>query len=558
MIKLPFHFFSSYKAFCSLFILFLSLNSILAQGNKKIPSEKPKLVVGIIIDQMRYDYIFRYWDKYGDDGFKRLVNEGTFCKNANFNYLFTQSAPGYATISTGTNPSNHGIIANEWYYLLKEKKINCTDDDKVKTVGGSYEEGRKSPVNLNSTTLGDELRLSNNFKSKVFAISMDNAPAILSAGHTANGAYWYDNESGNWITSSYYTDTLPKWVDGFNQKKFADTYLAHTWEPLLSLKDYTESLPDDNKYESGLDGKKTFPYLLGEMTKNRKQKAKYELLKSTPFGNNYTKDFAISCIIGEGLGKHDYTDLITISFSSTAYVGEKFGMTSIENEDMYLRLDQDIAHFLKFIDDEIGKENTLVFLTSDHGVAPVPQYLSDQKIPVGYFNNGGIISLLKSYLNIVYGKGEWVKYYNTQQIYLNRNLIEDSKNRLEDVQEKVSQFLMQSSGVANTITSTTIEKTNFTNGIYQKMQNSYNQKRSGDVFINLEAGWIENTKNSTSTNSAYTYDTHVPLLFYGWKVKRSTISRPVDMIDIAPTLATFLNISFPNACTGKPISEMGE
>jgi arylsulfatase A-like enzyme len=198
----------------------------------------------------------------------------------------------------------------------------------------------------------------------------------------------------------------------------------------------------------------------------------------------------------------------------------------------------------------------MIFCTSDHGVAQVPTYLNDSRIPAGYFNQTGAISLLKSALNNTYGRGDWVKAYHAQQIYLNRILIEDSKISLREIQEYIAQFMMQFTGVANTITAYTLQTTNFTNGIFEKIQNSYNQKRSGDVLINLKAGWVEKGDGSTDHNSSYSYDTRIPLIWYGWKISHGTIVRPVDIIDIAPTISTFLNITYPNACTGIPILEL--
>jgi predicted AlkP superfamily pyrophosphatase or phosphodiesterase len=529
---------------------------LIAQSSSRIPSEKPKLIVGIIVEQMRHDYINKFWDKFGEGGFKRLLNEGTYCKNANFNYLFTQTSVGHATIATGTTPSYHGIVSDEWYLRLKDKVVNCVADEKEKTIGGSYEAGRMSPRQLLTTTIGDEIRLASFNKSKVIGISLQGKASILSVGQTANAAYWLDEESGNWVSSSYYMQDLPNWAQTFNDKKFADLYMARKWEPKFPMNDYaTRCLPDDNKYDTGIDGKKTFPYNLAEMgiISNNKNKKKYNLLKYTPFGNTYTKDFAIASIVNDSLGKDDNTDLMMVSFSATEFIGQNFGPESIEVMDAYIRLDEDLEHFLNFLDQELGKQNILVFLTSDHGVAQNPDYLADKGIPVGFFSQNSALSLLKSYLNVVYGRGEWVKNYYAQQLYLNRDLIEDSKFNLADVQQKVAQFMLQFSGVANTITATTLQTAYFPDGVFSKIQKSYNQKRSGDVLINLDPGWIEKNGTSAGHNSSYSYDTHVPLIWYGWKVKRATIFEPVDMVDIAPTISYFLNIASPNATVGKPI-----
>jgi predicted AlkP superfamily pyrophosphatase or phosphodiesterase len=537
-------------------ILLFQVFSGYSQNTKKIPSEKPRLIVGIVVSQMRYDYIFRFWDKLSDNGIKLLIDRGTFCKNTSFNYLYSQDGVGHASIVTGTTPSNHGIISKEWYLNLQDKMESYTEDPNHKAVGGDYENGHHSPRNLMCTTFPDELRLSNDFKSKVFSVALEPGPAIFSGGHTGNCAYWFDPNTGNWITSTYYADSLPAWANDFNNKKFSDIYLSQEWNTLLPVGQYTESLPDQNKYESGYDGRITFPYPLTEISGSKKNKKNYGILTKTPYGNLLTKDFASSLLIGEELGKDDNTDLLMISFTAGESIGNLFGPNSIEVEDALIRLDLELAHFIQFLETQVGKENLLIFLASGSGVAQVPTYLIDSKIPAGYFNQLGAIALLKSALNNTYGRGDWVKAYQSQQIFLNHTLIEDSKLSLRDIQDYVAQFMLQFAGVANTVTSYTLQTTNFTSGIFEKIQYSYNQKRSGDVLINLKAGWVEKGSGVTDHNSSYAYDSKIPLIWYGWKIGRGTITRPVDITDIAPTLCTFLNISYPNACTGSPILEL--
>lgn len=536
-----------------LFSIIFFYTSVQSQ-NKKIPPEKPKLIIGIVIEQMRYDYIFRFWDKFEEKGFKRIMYEGTSCKNANLNYLFTQSAPGIASIYTGTTPSFHGIVSDEWFVSLKNEKTNCVNDATYKTIGSKSDDGKKSPKQLLVSTLGDEMKLFTNGKSKVIGVSLQDYGAILSAGHSANAAYWLDDKTGQWISSSYYMEEIPKWAKEFNGKNFHQTYTDKEWNTLLPLDQYKEALPDKNSFEIGFErGVTTFPYNIKAIKENAQS---FKIIKHIPAGNTLTTDFAIHAIVNEEMGKDEFPDLITVNYSVPNNIGLEFGPSSVEIEDIYLRLDKEIAHFLEFIDDLAGKENVLLFLTSNSGVAEVPKYLDSLKVSSGYFKNFYALTLLKSYLNAVYGKGEWVQEFIGQQIYLNHNMIEDAKLSLEDVQNKAAQFLLQFSGVSNTITSTTLQTTNFTKGIFEKMQNSYQQKRSGDIMINLTSGWLEDISTATAHNSGYSYDTHVPLIFYGWKIGRNTISRPVNITDIAPTIATFLNLSYPNSCSGEPILEM--
>jgi len=530
---------------------------LFSQHTKGIPPEKPKLVVGIVVDQMRYDYLSRYWDKFDKNGFKKLINEGTFCKNAKQNYIYTQTGPGHATIFTGATPSVNGIVSNEWYIRLKKQKVYCVEDFKVKTIGSNSDKGKVSPVNLLTTTIGDELKLSNKNSSKVIAISLKDRAAILPSGHNSNAAYWYDDVSGNFITSSYYMDSLPKWVLDFNNKKLCDLYLDRLWSTLSPIADYTESLPDTNKYEKGFSKEqKCFPYDLAFLSKPNKKDRDYSIMRSCPFGNTLTQDFAIAAIVNENLGKGKSTDFLSVSFSPTDYIGHRFGPLSVEIEDTYLRLDKEIAHFIEFLENEIGKENILIFLTADHGSSENPNYLIDNKLPGGVFKQYYALSLLKSYLNAIYGEGDWVLSYLDQQIYLNHTLIEDSKISLPDIQNKIADFMLQFNGVENVVTATNLQNNNFTKGIFMYMQNSFNQKRSGDILINLEPGWIQDSDYDIDHNTAYIYDTHVPLIFYGWKITHETILREVHLTDIAPTISNILNIEYPSGCNGEPINEI--
>lgn len=528
-----------------------------SQKSKNIPPEKPKLIIGIVVDQMRFDYLSRYYDKFEQNGFKRLMNEGTFCRYAYLNYIFTQTGPGHATIYTGTTPSNHGIVSNDWYIPLKKQKVYCVEDLKQTTVGSNSNNGKASPLYLMTPTFGDQLRLHYLQKSKVISISLKDRAAVLPGGKNPNAAYWFDDATGKMITSSYYMKALPAWVEEFNGKKLADLYLNRLWSPLLSINEYTESLRDSNKYELGFGKNQiVFPYDLSFISKKDKNDKDYGILKSTPFGNTLLNDFAIAAIINEQLGKDNIPDFLAISFSATDYIGHRFGPRSVEIEDTYLRLDKEIAHLIDFIENEIGKENVLIFLTADHGVADNPQYLADINMNGGQFKQYYALSLLKTYLNATYGEAEWVLGYSNQQIFLNRNLIEDAKLSLKEVQEKVAAFMIQFNGVANAVTAYSLQTQNFTDGILNAMQNSFNPKRSGDVLIALEPGWIEESLYLYEHNSSYSYDTHVPLFWYGWKIPRLTINRKIYIIDIVPTLSALIQIEVPMGATGVPIQEL--
>ncbi|MBN2683364.1 MAG: alkaline phosphatase family protein [Bacteroidales bacterium] len=544
----------------SLFFLFFLL--FINLGIKgQIPSEKPKLVVAIVVEQMRYDYILRYWDKFEKEGFKKLINEGMNCKNARLNYLLTQGAPGIASIFTGALPGSHGIVGEEWYMRLKKEKYNCVEDDNALTIGSTSINGKKSPKWLISSSINDEMKLFSNGKSKVFSVSLNDYASILAGGKTANACYWYDDKTGYWITSSYYQDSLPKWVNTFNEKLLPEFYLQQEWNTLLPISSYTESQPDSSNYELGFGKDKfTFPYLMSEQKSKvslKKHEIRYQLLRNIPSGNTYTLDFALATMVNEKLGNGESTDFISITFSAIDNIGHKFGPNSVEIQDAFLRLDQNMAHLLSFIDKQYGKENVLVFLTSNHGVSGIPNFLKEKKMHAGYFKYHYSVALLKSYLNALYGEGDWVSAYINQQVYLNRQLIESAKLSLEEVQKKVALFLVQYSGVANTITASDLQSNNFKGGsVFEKMQNSFHQERSGDVILNLEPGWIQDKLEAADHGSGSVYDTHVPLLWYGWKIKRGSITRRVNIEQIAASLAEFLQISYPTSCESEPIEEL--
>ena len=512
----------------------------------------PKLIVGIVIEEMRYEMLLRYWDSFGENGFKKIINEGAFCTQAHHNYLITQNGVGQAGIVTGTYPSYHGIISDEWYDRLKDETVGCADESRFNLMNGKISIGNYTPKNILSSTIGDELILSTNDSSKVISVSMNPVSAVISGGRLANYAFWFNDKDGNWITGNYYNDSLPDWVKTFNSKGFQDVYMRKNWASMYSLMDnYKKSLPDDSDFEIGFRNYRyTFPYDLSYL---QRRSGNYKYLKYTPFGNTYTKDFAITSIIGENLGKDDFTDFLTISFSATNYSGELFGPRSVEIEDIFLRLDNDLEHLISFLENEIGLENTLIYITSDRGVSDVPEYLISKKQNAGVFDGSKAVTLLNSYLSILYQDGDWIKSYYSRQIYFNQSLIDQTGIDLEVMQNKVANFMVQFSGVANALPASTINSTNFESGINRKIQNSFHQKRSGDVIINLEPGWIEKNGYVTKSGSGYNYDTHVPLIWYGWKVKNKRIDTPVEIIDIAPTIAWILKITSPNASIGVPV-----
>jgi predicted AlkP superfamily pyrophosphatase or phosphodiesterase len=528
-------------------ILVFTIQFSIAQNTRKIPSEKPKLVVGIVVDHLRADYFFRYSNLLGDGGFKRLMNQGTYCKNSKFSYLYSQTGPDHASIFTGTPPAFHGIISNGWYNRLSGELELAKEDKEVKLVGIESKEKGSSPKKLLASTLGDEMKLFNSH-SRVVGVALNCESAMFSAGHAADGAYWMDDLSGKFITSSYYQDTLYNWVKEFNEKKFADFYLNRVWTPFNSGNE--ASVSDKLLGKVGLNNE--FFYDLNK----EKREHGYKAIKTTPFGNMLVKDFAISAIISENLGKDDDSDFLSVTFSCLGEKHRDLSPFAPEMLDNFIRLDQELEHFLLFLDEQIGMENVLVFVTADQSANYTPENLTEQNIPNGYFSTYNAIALLKSYFNILYGNGDWILGYDSQQVYLNHRLIEDSKLSVTDLQMKAVDFLIQFSGVATTTSANSLVKSNYTHGILQKVQRSFNQKRSGDVMLTLEPGWMHKIKDERDEIAQYSYTNQVPLFWYGWKIKRSTIYRSINIEDIVPTISSFLNISIPSGCDGNPIEEL--
>lgn len=524
----------------------------ISQEQKGATIDRPKLVVGIVVDQMRYDFLFRYWDQYGESGFKKLVRNGFNFQNANYSYVPTYTAPGHANIYTGSVPSVNGIIANSWYNRETGKSMYCVEDKSVKTVGSTSKAGLMSPKNLLSTTITDQLRLATNKKAKVIAVALKDRGAVLPGGYMANGAYWFDSESGNFITSSFYEQTLPDWVNAFNGQKLADKYLSQTWNTLLPIAQYTNSTADKMPYEEGLPGKAepVFPYDLPAL-KGRD----YDLIRTTPFGNTLTKDFALQALKSEKLGKGESTDFLAISFSSTDYIGHDFGPNSIEAEDTYIRLDLEIAELLNELEKQVGKENLLVFLTADHGIANVPAYMIAERATAGAIGYSTMGDSVKAYMARTYGTGKWMDRYTNQQVYLNRKLIAEKKMNLAEVQQNVANYIATLEGVALTITADGLQKTSWSHGQMRLVENGFNARRSGDVIVQLEPNWQKHGPKGTAHGSYSSHDTHVPMLWYGWKVKPGESAEAVEISDIAPTIATWLYIQEPSGSVGKALQE---
>ena len=536
--------------------IFLLFNSFLSLSQNK----RPKLVVGIVVDQMRQEYLLRYESKFTEDGFKKLMSEGFNAKNTHYNYIPTYTAPGHAAIYTGTTPRYNGIISNSWYSREADRSTYCVGDAAANNIGGSKNAGKISPKNLIVNTITDELKLSTNFQSKIVGVSIKDRGAVLPAGHTPDGAYWYDSRTGEFMTSDYYTSELPEWVVRFNNEKRVDRYSNQVWKPLLPLDQYIESTPDNSPYEGGFKGKETptFPY---DLKKLRIENGPYGMISSTPFGNTLIFDMGKAAIEGEKMGEDDVTDFLALSFSSPDYIGHNFGPNSIEVEDTYLRLDRELGAFITYLDEKVGKGAYTIFLTSDHGVVANPQFLLDNKLPGGYIDMEAAGAAFQQAVVDVFGEGEWILDVSNDQIYLDRAQIAQTDLSLEEAQRKIADIILSLDPVAEAFTATDLSRMDYSDPMRKLIQNGYNRKLSGDVLILLKPGYLPDTygRKGTSHGTGYTYDTHVPLLFYGKGIVPGFTVRKTTITDIAPTLALLLDISMPNAAvTGEPITEIFE
>jgi predicted AlkP superfamily pyrophosphatase or phosphodiesterase len=531
---------------------FLFLISYFSFAQPQTP--KPKLIVGIVIDQMRWDYLYRFNDLYGSGGFKRLLNHGFSCENTFIPYVPTYTAVGHSCIYTGSVPAINGIVGNDWFEKSTGKNMYCTQDTSVATVGSSTKAGKMSPNNLWTTTITDELRLSTNFKSKVIGIALKDRGAILPAGHSANAAYWYDDKVGKWITSTFYMSELPGWVNNFNSKDPVGNYMSKDWNTLLPIEKYTLSTADGNKYETPIKGEKTvtFPHKLSAI-----DSFKYEAFKYTPFAASYTFDFAKTTIENEKMGGNSVTDFLAISISSTDYIGHWFGPNSIEAQDTYLRLDKDIASFLQYLDIKIGKNNYSVFLTADHGAAHVPAFLNDHKILAGGFNENVLKKELNERVEQQSGLKNMIQQVQNYQVYVNNFEIEKQGKSVEEVHDAIIKFLQQKEYVVDAYELNELTEATIPEPIKTRMINGYAQKRSGDIQFVPKPGYFDAWQNTGTSHGVWNpYDAHIPLLWFGKNIKPGKTNRETYMTDIAPTIAAMLQIQMPNGCVGKVIGEV--
>jgi predicted AlkP superfamily pyrophosphatase or phosphodiesterase len=512
--------------------------------------KRPKLVVGLMVDQMRWDFLYRYYDRYTDAGFKRLIQQGFSAENTMIPYAQTVTAAGHACVYTGSIPAVNGIMGNEWYDKQLRKEVYCVEDESVKIIGGVPASEPMSPRNLWTTTISDELRLATNFRSKVIGVAIKDRGSILPAGHTGT-AYWYEGGNGNWVSSTWYMNELPSWVQQFNARRWVDSLYKNDWNTLYPISTYVQSDADNVPYEgrSAGDTTPTFPHRLNQLIGKN-----YGAIRATPMGNTLTLSFAKEALKAEQLGKDSITDLMAVSLSSPDYIGHQYGPNSIEIEDNYLRLDRDLAEFFAFLDKEVGKGEYLFFITADHGVAHVPAFLKKNKIDVKTVPSS--IPDINKKVEAKFGVRNAVVSSANYHLYLNDLAIDTLGKDKEEIENYIISELVKVPHIAGAFSYNELDNAVLPSMIKEKFVSGYNQKRSGDVQMVLKSGYFYGGATGTTHGSWYPYDAHIPLVFMGWGVTPGRTNRTISMSDIAPTLAAMLRIQMPSGTTGTPITEL--
>ena len=538
------------------FTAFLFLNTCcFTQTNNSNILSRPKLVVGIVVDQMRWDYLYRYYPLFSEaGGFKRLLTQGFSCENTMIPYTPTVTAAGHTCIYTGSVPAINGIVGNIWFDKLENKVVYCADDDTAKTIGASDDEGKMSPKNLLATTVGDELRIATNFSSKVIGISVKDRAAIFPAGHAANAAYWYDGESGKFITSSYYMGELPSWIQKFNDRDLPDSLFKLNWNLSLPSSVYQQYCGNDYQpYEAqplGTD-QKQFPYSLKSFIKKD-----YERIATVPYGNSLLEALAENVIVNESMGKGSNTDFLTVSFSSPDYIGHAYGPNSWEQMDDYIKLDSVLGNLFSFLDNQVGKNNYTVFLTADHGAANSVGFSKMHNLPGDIFSETSYLNAMNQLLYITYNATHLIRGIFEYQVKLNDDVIDSLKLNKQDIIQTIIKYTQQRKEIAQVFATSDINNAPVTSKQKEMFQNGYFAQRSGDIQFVLKPGYVDGDGKGTTHGLWNPYDAHIPLLWYGWGIKQGKTNREVYMTDIAPTISALLHIQMPSGCVGKVIEEV--
>lgn len=518
----------SMKKIVSVIIVTVILNVFFAGLTPKIHADdailvtKPKLVIAIVADQFRYDYLLRFKDEFRG-GLFQLMKNGAVYTNARYEHYPTFTAVGHAVLLTGAYPSVHGIVGNLWYDRNNGKQIQAAADDTVRLVGGADGPG-SSPRNLLVSTIGDEMKIASQGQSRVFGISLKDYSGIMATGHMADAVYWFDTRSGNFVTSTYFQSDLPEWLKAYNKGRNAERFKDVDW--------IGTRLP-----------KEPGPRLYG-------------MLLSTPFGNDLVEEVAEELIKSEGLGRGPNTDLLVISLSSNDYVGHQSGPDSRQVREISIETDKLLGKLFKFVDSHLGLDNATIMFTADHGVAPMPETNVKRRMPGGRVNLSAIRDAVQMALAKKYGDNQWIVAMPEDSIYLNQSLIRDKNLSRHEVEQTAAQAALAVPHVFRVYTREQLLRGNASGDIVERrMARSYSQQRGADLYVLLEPYYLS-AQISTNHGSAFGYDTHVPLIFMGAGIKAGMFHASISMNDVAPTLATLLEIEMPSGAEGRILEEM--
>jgi len=555
---------------------FLAIVSIAFLPYTSIAAQTPKLILQITVDQLRADLPQRYMAKMGDRGFKYLYDQGIVYEDAHHAHSNTETIVGHTTLATGAYPSRHGLIGNVWYdrttgemtyniedprYSLLSKDADVDSSTEIDPTQRVATSDGRSPAAILVSTFSDELSIHTDKKAKIFGVSVKDRGAVSMAGH-AGKAFWFSKASGEFVTSNYYYDKYPKWVDAFNATKPALAYENKNWELMYKPSEYIFGDKDDQSWETALGGfGRVFPHAYGAAD------GKYftTFLTLSPAGDELTLNFAKKLIENEEIGQDDVTDYLSVSFSSTDYVGHIFGPSSLEAEDNLLRLDKTLADLFAFVDQKVGLKNTLIVLSADHGGPEAPPQVNDYGIEANYvdpetWDKASGIEKLKKEFGI--GK-KLIQAFNPPYIYLNKQIIKEKGLDLARVEEVVANEIMKFKGVNNAISSTALMEGRVANtDDMHLILNSHNVKRSGDIFILFEPNWFINDFDGLTVacthGSLWNYDTFVPIIFAGMDLKPQKVYRKIETVDVARTLSAYLNVKPPSGANGKILIEVLE
>ncbi len=522
------------KWFAVLSVAAFSLCCAQTQRTSPAPPPKPKLVVAIIVDQFRFDYLQRFRANY-NGGLARMLERGAVFSNAYHEHFPTVTAIGHATFLSGTTPSISGIVGNEWYDRASGKQVTSVSDDNATLLGGTPGRRASSPHRLLVSTIGDELKMANR-RTKVVSVSLKDRGSILPAGRMADGAYWFDSSSGNFVSSSWYFKEMPKWASDYNQQRPGDAYVGKQW------------MPFDAK-----PGETVKPYFtLGKEA----DMVYYESLARTPYGNDIVEAFAERAIEGEQLGRHEDTDILAVSFSSNDYIGHALGPDHPAVRDISIQTDRLLGKFFQFIDSKVGMDNVLVVFSADHGVVPFPEVQAERKMPGGRMSERTVLTKLQTALTERYGEGQWVVGKSGPAPYLNYTLIAQKKLNAAEVRETAASAVRELQHIYRVYTRDQIGDGRLLDDLIdRRVRNGFHTERAADLFIVAEPFWLFEDRG-TSHGTPYNYDAHVPVVFMGPGIQPGRYPGHVATYDIAPTLAHLLEVEPPNGAVGRVLTEM--